>query len=174
MYAGAALLCAVACAVPDVRERRIPNRITLSSIVFGLGLHLVVGGWHGLLGSAAAGSVAGGIFALLYIAGGMGAGDVKLMAAIGCLQGLPALGMVILATALAGGLFAVGLSLVRGRLTETISNATMLLAHHGRAGLRPHGELNLASPSAVSLPFAIPVVAGCLWTLCDIGWRFSQ
>ena len=72
----------------DVRTRRIPNWLTGSSILVGLVLHLVLGGWRSLGSAALAGLLAGAVFLVFHLAGGMGAGDVKLMTAVSVLAGL--------------------------------------------------------------------------------------
>jgi prepilin peptidase CpaA len=171
MFTGGSLLCAGIGSVTDVRQRRIPNLLTGPAIAAGLMLHTVYGGWRGLGDSALAGSIAGGIFLVIFLAGGMGAGDVKLMTAVGCFAGLSPLPLVILATALAGGVLALAVSLFHGRLRETIHNVASLLQHHGRQGLKPHPELNLGNARTLRLPFALPIAAGCLFTLCTLAWE---
>jgi prepilin peptidase CpaA len=98
MFIGGSLLCAGVGSVTDLRERRIPNLVTGPAIVAGLMLHTICGGWRGVGDSALAGGIAGGIFLIFYLAGGMGAGDVKLMAAVGCIAGLSALPLVVIST----------------------------------------------------------------------------
>jgi len=89
VFPAASLLCATLSAVYDVRSRRIPNFITLPAMVFGLILHAALGGWRQLVTAAAGGLICGFIFFVFYLAGGMGAGDVKLITAAGCIAGLP-------------------------------------------------------------------------------------
>jgi prepilin peptidase CpaA len=171
MFIAGSVLCAGIGSVHDVRERRIPNRVTGPAMVAGLVLHTVLGGWHGLGGSALAGLIAGGIFLVFFLAGGMGAGDVKLMAAVGCIAGTAHLPLVVISTALAGAVFALAVSVARGRLRETLRNVGELLLHHGRVGLKPHDELNLDNARTLRLPFALPIAAGCLITLCSVAWE---
>ena len=163
-----ALLCAGICSIHDVRERRIPNLVVVPAIVAGLKLHTVFGGWHGLADSALAGLIAGAIFLIFFLVGGMGGGDVKLMVAVGCIAGLTPLRLVIVATAIAGGVFAIAVSLYHGRLRETLGNVGAVLQHHGQRGFEPHPDLNLTNPRTLRLPFALPIAAGCLFTLCSL------
>ena len=168
LFAGLALLCAVVASIYDVRERRIPNRLTGSCLLAGLLLHLAVGGWLALGSAALAAVAAGGLFLVFFIAGGMGAGDVKLMAAVGAIAGLAPLELLMLATVLAGALFALALAGYHGRLRQTLSNVVALLVHHGRRGLRPHPEMNLSNKQTLRLPFALPIAAGCLVSLLTL------
>ena len=96
-------------AVLDVRFHRIPNWLTFSALAAGLAYHLIASGLHGLYFSAG-GLILG--FALLlpfYLMGGMGAGDVKLLAAVGALLGPTGVFWAFLCTALVGGIYAMAL-----------------------------------------------------------------
>jgi len=155
-----ALACALIGAACDVRSRRIPNWLTGTSVLLGLLLHLCLQGWAGLSGAALAGALGGGAFLVFYVGGGMGAGDVKLMAAVSVLAGRSHVGEVLVATTLLGGAFAVVFALLQGRLKAVLANVGTLLAHHGRAGLTPHPELNLTNPLTLRLPYGIAIAAG--------------
>src|ERR1700726_428697 len=112
-YPVTAVVCALVGSVFDVKSRRIPNFITFPSILLGLAMHLALGGWRQLLSSLAAGLICGVVFLIFYIAGGMGAGDVKLITAVGCIAGMPHVAYLLVLTALSGGAMAVGLALAR-------------------------------------------------------------
>ena len=77
----AALGCGLTGAVTDLRTRRIPNLLTAPSMLIGLLLHLASGGWKEGATALAALLLCGAVFLLFHLAGGMGAGDVKLIAA---------------------------------------------------------------------------------------------
>jgi prepilin peptidase CpaA len=82
------LLMLLALAVlKDTQAHKIPNTLTLSGALAGLSLQTIAGGLPGLLGSIA--GLATGIAILLpfYLLRGMGAGDVKLMGAVGTFIG---------------------------------------------------------------------------------------
>ena len=72
----------------DVRYRRIPNMLVLTALIAGLAINTVFGGWHGLGNSALGFGVAFIPMLLLHIFGAMGAGDVKLMGAVGSILGV--------------------------------------------------------------------------------------
>ena len=170
IYTVAALACALVGSKYDISERRIPNLLTGPSIVAGLLLHGLHGGWIQLGSSALAGALGGGIFLLFYFAGGMGAGDVKLMAAVGCLLGLAPLSLMLLVTSFTGAALGLGLAVQRRQFGQTVRNVGAILAHHGREGLVPHPDLNVSNPQALRLPFAIPIAAGCCAVALSALW----
>ncbi len=164
-YLLCASLCASIGAVSDVRTRRIPNFLTVSSLAFGLLLHLGTGSWRAMGLAAAAGLAGGAVFFIFFIVGGMGGGDVKLMAAVSCIAGFGHLLEIFIATALMGGLFALALAISRGRLKSTLANVGTLIGHHGAMGLLPHPELNVDQPGTLRLPYGVAIAAGCWITL---------
>lgn len=74
--------------VTDLRSSRIPNWLTFPAMGFALAGHAWLGSMHGVLFSLAGLGTGLGLFLLIYLAGGIGAGDVKLMAAIGAFVGV--------------------------------------------------------------------------------------
>lgn len=162
---GIALACALAGSVFDVRSRRIPNFITLPGMLLGLLLHLVLGGWEQMALAALAGLICGTLFLVFWLAGGMGAGDVKLITAVAAIAGMPLVPWLLILTALSGGVMAVGLAVWRGRLRETVLNVGAIALHHRIEGLAPHPQLNLANARTLRLPYALAVAAGTATTL---------
>lgn len=71
----------------DVRYRRIPNKLVLATLVGGVALNTFFGGWHGLLLSLGGGLLAFALMFIFHVFGTMGAGDVKLFAAMGAIIG---------------------------------------------------------------------------------------
>jgi prepilin peptidase CpaA len=156
-----ASLCASAGAISDARSRRIPNMLTGMSIAFGLLLHLETGGWRQMGMAVLAGLAGGAVFFIFFVVGAMGAGDVKLMAAISVIAGFGHLEELFLAIACTGGVFALVLAIARGRLKATLVNVASLIQHHARSGFLPHPDLNLGNPQSQRLPYAVPIAAGC-------------
>ena len=165
MYAGIATVCAAVACVFDMRNRRIPNRLTGPVLLLGLAAHTFFSGWRGLADAMGSALLGGVVFLLFHLAGGMGAGDVKLMAATASVVGLSPLGTLLISTGLAGGLLALAASVARGVLRQTMANTFALTAHHRLNGLSPHPELNLRNPNTIRLPYAVPVAVGCLCVL---------
>ncbi|HUD22570.1 MAG TPA: prepilin peptidase [Acidobacteriaceae bacterium] len=165
IYPTIATACAVVGSVYDVKSRRVPNLVTFPSFLLGLGLHLVLGGWKPMLLAMAAGIICGLVFLVFYLAGGMGAGDVKLITAVGCIAGMSHIVYILSLTAIAGGVMALGLALIRGRLQETFLNVGELMTHHRHKGLQPHPDLNISNARTLRLPYALAIAGGCILTL---------
>jgi prepilin peptidase CpaA len=165
IYPAAATACALFASVFDIKSRRIPNFITMPALLLGLMTHLVFGGWQQMFSSLAAGIVCGGLFLIFYIAGGMGAGDVKLIAAVGCIAGMPHIAYILVLTAISGGVMAIALALARGRLKETLFNVGSLASHHVQEGLQPHPDLNIKNVQTLRLPYALAIAGGSMLTL---------
>lgn len=158
------ILIAAFAAVYDVRFRRIPNWLTLTGLIFGLGMNAFLFGWGGLRSSLLGLGLGFLVYFPLYLLRGMGAGDVKLMAVVGCIVG-PAnwLGIFIL-TALLGGVAAIGILASQSRLFRGLSNTAhlvmALLAF--RAPYASNEELDLANPKSMKLPHGMVIAGGCM------------
>lgn len=88
----------------DLRSRRIPNWLVLPFLPLGIAISGWFGGWHGVIQSLEGAGLAILIFGILHLKFGMGAGDVKLCAAIGAWIGPSQFLIAVVLTALAGGL----------------------------------------------------------------------
>lgn len=104
----------------DLKERKIPNFITFSGILIGIIFNIVTGGWMGVFQSILGMFVGLAIFFLPFAMGGMGAGDVKLMGAIGALMGWQFSVMTALYSAIVGGIMVLLNLLYTGKLRETL------------------------------------------------------
>ena len=147
----AALVASVAL-VTDVRRRRIPNWLTGSALLVGLAGHLVLGGVSGGLAALAGAGLGFGLlfpFYVLRLVGigrTVGAGDVKLLAALGAILGPVALLSAAIYGALVGGL-----------------QSVLILGKQGRLGLTVHQMLimrTLPTPGGAKAPYAVAIAAG--------------
>lgn len=107
----------VAC-FTDLRSMRIPNWLTLPLLAAGLAHAAVSGGWHGLLISAGASLVAGLVFIVGYAFFRGGAGDAKLMLAIGSWVDLDHAMLLMITVTIAGFLQAMVVVAIRGSVTD--------------------------------------------------------
>jgi prepilin peptidase CpaA len=96
----------IVAAVIDIRVKKIPNLITFPTMVFGLVYYGVTNGWDGLLFSLGGLALGITIFFILYLMGGMGAGDVKLMGAVGAIIGSKGILLTAFFSAIVGGVYA--------------------------------------------------------------------
>jgi len=99
----------------DIRWQRIPNILTYPSMVFALIFHVQGSGLHGLVFSLSGLALGLAFFMLPYLMGGMGAGDVKLLGAVGAALGAKGVFVAALCTALVGGVYAAVLIIIKYR-----------------------------------------------------------
>lgn len=159
----ALLVVALAAGVWDLLTRRIPNWITVPGAVLGVAIQSYYGGWHGAVSSLAGALLGFSFFLLLYLAGGMGAGDVKLAAAVGALVGAQSFVWVFIVTGLLGGIAAVVLALVRGRLRQTLERTASLVASFGRLRwTEVRNASDLEAKDALRLPYGAVIAGGAL------------
>jgi len=163
---------AVTAAISDVRERRIPNWLTYPTMLAGLALQAAVHGWHGVLLGLGGALLFGGLFLIFHLVRAMGAGDVKLAAALGCIIGPAGSWQVMFATAVAGGALAILVMIFTGRVLKTLRSTLAVVGFHAVHGLRTHPEVNLDNPAAVRLPYGLAFAAGTLyWAFLMPMWR---
>jgi prepilin peptidase CpaA len=161
----AALLLAlvVLAATYDVATRRIPNWLTASGVLLGVTLNTLQHPiWPGLRFSIAGFLPALVIYMALYRLRAMGAGDVKLMAAVASLVGWQNWTAIFLITALIGGVAALILVANRGRIRKTLWNVAFILSEmkSGRPAYAKNEELDVRSPKAVGLPHGAVIAVG--------------
>jgi prepilin peptidase CpaA len=164
-------------AVTDVWKFKVPNILTLPLLVTGIVYHTVLGGmtemgWMGGLVTSLLGIVCGSALLLVFnLMGGMGAGDVKLMAAVGAWLGVPFTFFVCLASSLAAGIYAVVLILACGRVHETWVNFKIIwhrvsaVGRHLGAEDRIEGEVGRPDRRHRVIPFAAMVAAGMIFVI---------
>lgn len=107
------VLCGVA--VIDLRSQKIPNLITYPTMLIALSHHWFIKGLDGLLFGLGGLVVGIGVLLIPYLMGGMGAGDAKLMGAVGGVIGAKAVLIAFILTAIVGGVYALVLILIYRR-----------------------------------------------------------
>ena len=154
----------VSAALFDLRFRRIPNWLNAAGWLLGIGLQIAAHGATGakqdLLGSGLALAVYTGLFALRA----MGAGDVKLMAAVGAFTGPVHWLYVFLLASVIGGVIALVAVLSKGallRVARTIAFLVWDLVHF-RAPFHAHPELDVGNEKARTLPHGVAIALGTL------------
>ena len=166
----AVLIALVLCAaVYDVRYRRIPNWLTVAGVLVGLALNgFLDQGRPGLFVSSLLGlAIAFAVYFVLYALRAMGAGDVKLMAAVGAIVGWPNWFGIFIVTAIVGGIMALILVAARGRVKRTFWNVGYILSEmkSGRPAYMGKEELDVKSPKALGLPHGAVIAVGTIFFL---------
>jgi prepilin peptidase CpaA len=165
----ATLVFAGLCVANDLRDRRIPNRLSGLGVVAGVALNTACFGTAGLVASLV-GLVAIVVLLLAPFAlGGLGGGDVKMMGAIGAFLGLAVAAKALLFGAVLGGVL-MALHLVRlGRLRATVANVgTMAAASVATRSIDPL-RVSADQPGAVTLPYSVPLALGTVAALLFTG-----
>jgi prepilin peptidase CpaA len=157
-------IACVAC-VTDLRTRRIPNLLTFGSALAGMLYHFATGGVEGLGHAALGWLLAVIVFLLPFALGGLGGGDVKLLAALGAWLGPADALWLLLYTGVAGGLMAIGVALIYGYLGTALKNIKLLLCHWRVAGIQALPEITLEGSRAPKLAYAFPILMGLVATV---------
>ncbi len=110
----------------DVKYRRIPNYLVLTALLSGLAVNVIAGGWTGLWRSLAGCVIAFLLMLFLHVFGALGAGDVKLFAAIGAVIGAHLVLPTFLVVLVTGGAMAVLATLRAGTLIETAERVALI------------------------------------------------
>ncbi len=113
------IIVLVIATITDIRYQKIPNRLTYPAVLVALIIHTVMNGTDGLVFSAEGLGLGIAIWLLLYLAGKMGAGDTKLMGAVGAFVGPMNVLIASVFTAVIGGIYALVLLAMHGYLKET-------------------------------------------------------
>jgi prepilin peptidase CpaA len=100
-----------------------------------------------------------------FCLGGLGAGDVKLLGAIGAWLGPSVVLRVALYSTMAGGVLALALAVRSGYARTAFRNIAFLLRYWMTVGIRPAEGLTLTELHAPKLAYAFPVLTGVLVTL---------
>ena len=148
---------AITATVIDLRTRRIPNALTAT--LSGLGIAMAATGTNGIGPLGALVGFALGLLLMMpgYLLGATGAGDVKLMAAVGAIVGPALIVSAFLFTAVTGGLLAIAVAAKRGQVAATIEGTGRLVAKSRRA----RQEIS-AAPAARRFAYGPAIAIGSL------------
>ncbi len=164
----------VEAAIIDGLKLRVPNWLTYHLVLSGLALAVWYGGVHGLLWSVAGLAVGLMVLMPLYAIGGMGAGDVKLMAGVGAWVGPVLTFWAFTTSAIVGGVMAVGMVL----WTRSLEQHTAQFLSIGREILSVRNPVLLSGtaaerkPSMLLLPYGIPIAVGTIGYFAWMGLLF--
>lgn len=146
----------------DLRNRRIPNWLVLPFMLAGIVVSGWLHGWHGVGQSFAGMGLGLLIYGFLFWLGGMGAGDVKLCAAIGAWIGPNQLFIALVITAMAGGIMVLCWAAFGGFLKDLFTGAGSMVFGWKERGMHRDPEMVLSNPLKRKMPYAPAIAIGTL------------
>lgn len=156
-----------ASAYTDLSQGRLFNKVTIPALVAGLVLNYWMGGvWAGsllrpsFLASLAAACIGGGLFLWPYLKGGIAAGDVKLMAAVGAIGTLSHYYLIyaLLYASFAGAFMALAVLVWKGRLVDGLKRSLTFLFERRRT----ESEAKEADRPKLMIPYGLAIAVGSL------------
>ena len=146
----------------DASTRRLPNWLTVSGLGAGVIVNSTLGGWTGTKTALWGALIPLAALLPVVVLRGLGAGDWKLMGAMGAIVGSQEiLRLLVVAIVFAGAIAAVKMVRER-RVLLTFLNLWDLTRGFCLTGLKPHPEISLENPTASTLPFGVAVAAATL------------
>ncbi|MHC4777483.1 MAG: A24 family peptidase [Planctomycetota bacterium] len=170
----ALFLLLIVSAYTDITRNKVYNWCTFPGIGIGLALAYLGGGFsepeYNLVTSLFGLLAGGGIILFFSLFGGIGLGDVKLMAAVGALAGFPFILWCLLYSSLIGFVIAIGLLIWKGRVREGLLRSVKFAfrlkkaeREGKRAGTTVEGAGEEARRKPDTIPFGAAIAFGTLW-----------
>lgn len=144
----------------DVRYRRIPNKLVLVTLLGGLVLNTFFEGSHGLAMSLGGFALAFAVMIFFHIFGTLGAGDVKLFAAIGAVNGLSLVLPTLVVVAITGGVLAIFKMIYSRRVKATMFGVVQFF--YGLLPGQTVPRFDIPADRSYTLPYALPICFGSL------------
>ena len=154
----------------DWRSRRIPNWLTVPGVLLGVLAHTVITGWHGTLFATEGAALALILLLPPVLTRLLGAGDWKLMGAVGAFLGPQLTLVVLLGSLLASGLMALIQMMRAQRVLETLRNMILLVRGFLAFGLNKNPQISLDNATLMKLPFGVAVAAATVICFCAVRW----
>lgn len=164
-----ALFAAIA-GYTDYRCRRIPNWLTVPGLVLGIAVNSMARGWPGARDSLLGAGLGLLILFPFVLLRSLGAGDWKLIGALGAFLGPQHLITVLVAAVLIAGLMALALVIGKKRLGQTLRNIGRMLAAMASLHL-PGAEVSLDNPESSKIPFGVAVAIAVILYAAAQAWR---
>ncbi|MFZ5642260.1 MAG: A24 family peptidase [Bacillota bacterium] len=155
------ILLLTVCIITDIKSRRVYNKVLVPFLIIALAANFLTGGWQLLLESLKGLLMGIAILIIPFARGGIGAGDVKLLAVIGGIKGPAFVISAFLAGAIAGGVFALIYLSANRQLTATLQGGLAVLSdrmiRYGIAVPVPSSEYK---PKTVYFPYTLAIASG--------------
>jgi prepilin peptidase CpaA len=157
----------------DWRTRKIPNWLTVPGFVAGVCVHAFIDGWRGAVSSLEGAGLALLILLPMVLVRGLGAGDWKLMGAVGAMLGRPiALLFFLFVSALVAGVMAVITVIWTRQVRATFRNIFVLVQGFFIFGWRGDPKMTIDNPGLLKLPFG--VAAAMTTMICFVISRWAR
>ncbi len=161
------------CAITDVMYGKIFNKITYPAVLLGLIVNAMLG-MKSFQSSVIGMLVAFILFLIVFMIGGLGGGDVKLMAAIGAIKGYPFVMYAAFYSALVGGLMSIAIMIWKGKFLRGMRNIFRVIFSYVFSfifpGMKP---LSLSPEESEKIPFGFAICLGTLWAVLEFMFNVS-
>jgi len=164
------LALTIAAALLDWRSRRIPNWLTLPGMALGVAVHTYFKGWHGALFALEGAGLALILLVAPVLIRALGAGDWKLMGAVGAFMGPILVLFILFGSILVAGVMAVVQMMWTRRVVETFRNMIVLVRGFLSFGFKVHPLISLDNPQSLRLPYGVAVALATLICCCAAHW----
>jgi len=146
--------------ITDIKKKRIYNIVTIPAITAGIIYHSFVNGWDGFLFSTYGFLLGFALLLIPYLLGGIGAGDVKLLAAIGALKGVSFVFYTFLSGAVIGGMVALVILIKNKMLISSLKRIyyALLLVKADKDSLNMADKKGLTSV----FPYGAAIILGTI------------
>jgi prepilin peptidase CpaA len=139
----------------DWQSRKIPNRLTIPALLLGLAVSAALWGWPGTKTALEGAGICFGVLLPFVVLRGLGAGDWKLMGALGAFLGPQRAIVVLLGTVLIAGIMAVVEIIRQGRVLQTLSNLWLLFVAYSTFHVGSARDITLDNPRLLKIPFGV-------------------
>ena len=154
----------------DFRTQKIPNWLTVTGLFAGITLHALMGGWAGANLALEGASLGLALVLPLVLLRALGAGDWKVMGAVGAFVGPVLLLFVLFGSFCVAGLMAMVRMTWSGRVKETFRNVIVLVRGFISFGLRRNAQVSLDNPQLMKLPFGVAVAVSTMICFLAACW----
>ncbi|WP_165250973.1 A24 family peptidase [Paludisphaera soli] len=174
LFLSAAAVATVIAAATDLWKFKVYNALTFPVLLAGLAASAWFNGWGGLATSGLGALTGFGLLVAFFVMGGVGAGDVKLLTALGAWLGPALTVQVFLASAIAAGVYSLALTYLSGGLAATAVDLLFLIQRMRRGEIIASGAPSIRQEAARPdrrrrlVPFAAMT---CLGFFVTIAWR---
>jgi prepilin peptidase CpaA len=149
------------CVITDLKERKIYNKVLFPGFLAAVTYHIFTDGWSGITDSLLGALVGLSILLIPYLMGGMGAGDVKLLAVIGAINGMGFVLMTALYMALAGGIIGIFILLFRKGVLNRLKELIYFISCRFQ-GLKVSFPFDKEALST-TYPYGVAIAAGAIF-----------